>query len=252
MKKRSGFNYFSLAIIAILVFSHCFSLIQSEELEYRITITADENKLYNYISLGGFMENCYGTDTKHIFSGVSDTVDLFLDLNLDDQTVSGTLSGSGSDTKCSYAYENHWDFTGSISGTITKVLSGSWYHWKLSGIADITLNCTGSLRCFNENSQQYEIITEEKQLMFSANLSGDSYASEDGFSQYSIYWEDEGGLGGNTQSFSIKCGDSTGYSDCSLTNDLPDQNNLSVSLNGPNQIGKATTSALLHHYRVIS
>jgi len=244
MFKIRQINFFCLGIIVLLILSNCVYPVQGEEPDRIITITADENKLYNYLSIGGFMESCREGQYPHKIFGESDDINLILELNLDQEKVTGTLSGSGSDTKYSYTYENHWDFSGSISGSIKQVLTGSWYHWKVSGTADITLHCIGMLRCYNDETESYETNTEEQNIVFSANITASSYTnSEGGFGQFGIHWSDNGGIGGNSRSFYINCGPTSG-SECSLTDELPDPINLSISLNGPERIDKGTTSAM--------
>lgn len=190
------------------------------------------------------MENCRGDEFKHRLNGESNDINLMLELNLDQETITGTLYGLGSDTQYSYAYESYWDFTGSVSGTIDKELFSTNYYWKISGTADINLHCIGSLRCYNQDTQQYETNTEEQNIDFSANITASSYGnSEGGFGQFNIYWTDNGGLGGMSRSFSINCGPTQGSS-CSLTNQLPEPIDLGVSLEGPDFINKGTTTAI--------
>jgi len=235
-------GYIIIFLFFLIFLSNSF-LVYAQEPDRIITINADENKLYSYISIGGFMENCNGDEYKHRIYGQSDEINLMLELNLDQETVIGTLSGSGSDTQYSHAYESYWDFTGSISGAVYKEAFSTNYYWKISGTADITLHCIGTLRCYNSDTQLYETNTEEKNIVFSANITASSYAnSKGGFGQFGIYWQDNGGLGGMSRSFSINCGPTMG-SNCSLTDQLPEPINLSVSLQGPDIIDKGTNSA---------
>ena len=57
MEKQSILRCLIAIILTVSSVNFSYS-IQADEPDRIITITADENKLYNYVSIGGFMEGC--------------------------------------------------------------------------------------------------------------------------------------------------------------------------------------------------
>ena len=234
-------------VFFLMIFLNIFNIsvfVCSEESDRIITITADENKLRTHISLSGFTEGCFPGDYPKAVSDWADEIDLFLELNFDQETVTGTISGSGSDTKYSYSYEYHWDFIGTITGSISQVSRGQTFYWKLEGTADITLNVNAQWECYNSQTEERYTKEAGQVLHITANVTADSDVKHESLNHFNFQWTDYNGIDQGTRSFRVSCGNINGYSDCELTDEIPEPINLSVSLNGPDIIDKGSNSAI--------
>jgi len=245
MKKIEYMNRYYIFLPIILLITNSFILgVNAKEQDRVITINADENKLVTHLSLGGFTEGCWPGDYPKSVIIFADDVDLVLEVNFDQETVTGTISGSGSDTKYSHSYEYHWDFTGTITGGITQASRAQHYYWTLQGQADIIINVNAKWTCHGGISEEDYIKEASQTLHIIANLTADSYVKSNGFSYFSISWTDYNGLEQGTRSFRVTCGTLTEHGDCELTDELPDPINLKISLEGPESIDNGSPSAI--------
>ncbi|MDG6218899.1 MAG: hypothetical protein QCI00_05620, partial [Candidatus Thermoplasmatota archaeon] len=235
-------QYFVVSLVFLLIANFSILRVHAEEPDRILIINADENKLVTHLSLGGFTEGCWPGDHPKSVRIFADDVDLVLEINFDQETVTGSISGSG--TEYSYSYEYFWDFTGTITGGITQASRAQHYYWTLQGQADITINVNAQWTCHGGISEKDYTKEASQTLHIIANLTANSYVKLNGFSHFRIGWTDYNGLEQEARSFLVTCGSLTEYGDCELTDKIPDPINLTISLEGPESIDKGSPSAI--------
>jgi hypothetical protein len=114
-----------------------------------------------------------------------------MELNFDQKTFTGTLSGSveveGVGLKTQHSFQG--DITGEINQEHWR--SYEWF-WEFEGKASLSLTYHLERLCYSEEKGSFW-ETREETIQVMANVSGSTFAGEEGLGNLNIQWRDNGG-----------------------------------------------------------
>ena len=115
-----------------------------------------ENDLEGYMTWLGFLDHCNEGGSPYSGGGYFDSISVHLEIDTDKETLTGTLSGSGGDSRYPHAYTQEHSFVGTISGTAKRVhWAGYFWRWELKADVELDLSFSTSYRCSDSTGEYY-------------------------------------------------------------------------------------------------
>jgi hypothetical protein len=210
-------------------------------------IVADfsENDLKGHMSWGEFLDNCVEGGTPYHSGGIFDSIEVHLIIDTDKETVTGSLSGSGSFSNNVNLYTQEYSFDGSISGAAKRVFWGGYmWEWEFEADVELDLSFSTSYRCNTPTAGEYNWISKEETVHVSKMLRMDTAADNNQqFMSFSISWKDYDEQYDTPIIFYMTHKNENEQRRAILPLEMPDPIDLDVAISGPEQIGRGDSSA---------
>lgn len=165
--------------------------------------------------------------------GDFDSIIVRLEFNFDSETLTGSLSGSHEASGLTM-HDN--SFSGGISGWVRKNNWSGFWFWEFGADVSLTLNFKLEQKITNETGTFWEGRAETINVV--ADLTGNTYAGEDGIGMFQINWQD------NTRGFYLSCVELNERGACVLPGEFPKPIDIEIAINGPEKINEATNEAI--------
>jgi hypothetical protein len=211
--------------------------VQQGEPDLVESVKYTEEEMQCIMSWSSFLEDC-NNPTSYVSSvGDIDDLTLQMELNFDQKTFTGTLSGSkiveGVGLKTQHSFQ------GDISGEINQEnwRSTEW-HWEFEGEAALSLSYHLERLCVSEEAGSFW-ETREETIQVTAIVTGSTFGGEEGFGNLNIQWRDTGGYNQGIRRFFL----SELSGETGLEAEIPNPIDLNASLILPDSVNLATQSA---------
>ena len=129
--------------------------------------------------------------------GKFDSFTAHLEFYFETETLTGSITGSRIGTPGLVRYDD--SFTGSINGWVKKKDWGVFWGWEFAANVPLTLNFKLEQKIMNETGTFW--VGRAETIHIVADLTGNTYAGEDGIGMFQINWQDD------TRGFYVSCRD---------------------------------------------
>ena len=241
VRSLSGYSNMFSKIFLVTLFASAFLVVcVSGEV-----IFADftEGDLEGHMSWGQFMDNCAEGGTPYNSGGYFEDIEMHLIVDTDKETVTGSISGSGSLSNNINLYTQEYSFDGSISGTAKRTYwAGHMWEWVFEAEVELDLSFSTSYRCNTATPGEYNWISREETVHVTKMLRTWTAADNNQqFMDFRISWVDYDEQYETPIDFSLSHKNENEQRRAILPLEMPEPVDLSAEIIGPVVIGKSSS-----------
>ena len=202
-----------------------------------------ENDLEGYMTWLGFLDHCNEGGSPYSGGGYFDSISVHLEIDTDKETLTGTLSGSGGDSRYPHAYTQEHSFVGTISGTAKRVhWAGYFWRWELKADVELDLSFSTSYRCSDSTGEYYWKSREDTAHITRVLTAPTASENNQEFMYFQINWETPEQQA-TPQIFFMTHKNEDEDGRAILPLEMPNAIDLDVEISGPEQIGRGDSGA---------
>ena len=238
-KVSVGLYLISSCVLGSLYFNPVICAGSTKPIDLLVIDFSEEN-LKGNMWWNNFLEDA-AREGRYLSAGGSiESLVVHLEFDFYSETITGSLSGSRSRASGLTRYDD--SFSGGVSGWVRKKEFGGFWFWKFTAEVPLTLDFKLEQQFTNETGTFWNVRIETIDVV--ANLTGNTYAGEDGIGFFQISWDDSGGYDQGSRGFSIICAEINERGACVLPGEFPKPIDIEITINGPETINKATSEAI--------